>query len=283
MFFPGTPASNVRSYLWCKKTGHFGKEFPVSEAPTPDSTLGYSNLTGSKKREVARSEVPIPRINTEGVLKIIRKISNSPTNPDSEGSDELDGESFEVVLNPSGHQSSTSPSQPPAKRFQSQIIPSIPRNFQPVLSTIPSFIPPPSPIPSTARPALVSAVRPSLIPQPRNSPMVTSQECKHVPTSRIRREYHSPLPFPAAQVFHRREFWPIRAIREDTHMAVEGQDAVARLFRRVDRNSREVIFYDNDRNIAGTTSEEMAAKFAWYENELINYFQRSFDYLGRDN
>ncbi|MBW0499350.1 hypothetical protein O181_039065 [Austropuccinia psidii MF-1] len=69
--------------------------------------------------------------------------------------------------------------------------------------TSPSFIPPPSPSPSTSRPALVSAVRPSCIPQPRNSPMFTSQELKPVATPRRRREDHSPLPFPAAQVFQR--------------------------------------------------------------------------------
>ncbi|MBW0461799.1 hypothetical protein O181_001514 [Austropuccinia psidii MF-1] len=121
-------ASNIKSYFWRKKDGPFGKEFPVSEAPTPYGTSGYSNFTGSKHREVARwinvvgpipiggrpiyssSEVPISRINTEGVVKRIRQISNSPLTPDAEGSDEL-------VLNSSGHQCSTSPSQPPFKRF----------------------------------------------------------------------------------------------------------------------------------------------------------------------
>ncbi|MBW0494424.1 hypothetical protein O181_034139 [Austropuccinia psidii MF-1] len=39
----GPPASNVRRYLWSKKDGPFGKDFPVSEAPTPDGTSGYSN------------------------------------------------------------------------------------------------------------------------------------------------------------------------------------------------------------------------------------------------
>ncbi|MBW0555397.1 hypothetical protein O181_095112 [Austropuccinia psidii MF-1] len=159
---PGMPASNVRRYLQRKKDGPFGKDFPVSEAPTPD-------VTGSKQREVARwtnvggpipiggrpiyssSEVPISRINTEGVVKRIRQIVDSPTDPDAESSDELDGEEFEVVLNSAGHQYITSPSQPPSKRLQSQVIPSNLRNFQPVLSTIP----PPSPIPSTARSAWV--------------------------------------------------------------------------------------------------------------------------------
>ncbi|MBW0521862.1 hypothetical protein O181_061577 [Austropuccinia psidii MF-1] len=85
------------------------------------------------------------------------------TDPNSEGSDELDGEKAEVV-NPSiGTNSSTSPSQTSTKRFQSKVIPSTPRNFQPVLSTIP----PPSPNSSTTRPSLASPLRPSPIPHPR--------------------------------------------------------------------------------------------------------------------
>ncbi|MBW0571684.1 hypothetical protein O181_111399, partial [Austropuccinia psidii MF-1] len=47
-------ASNVRRYLWSRKDGPFGKKFPVSEAPTPLGTSGISNLTGSRKRDVAR-------------------------------------------------------------------------------------------------------------------------------------------------------------------------------------------------------------------------------------
>ncbi|MBW0589628.1 hypothetical protein O181_129343 [Austropuccinia psidii MF-1] len=38
----GVPSSNVRRYLWSRKDGPFGKEFPVSEAPTPDGTSGFS-------------------------------------------------------------------------------------------------------------------------------------------------------------------------------------------------------------------------------------------------
>ncbi|MBW0476727.1 hypothetical protein O181_016442 [Austropuccinia psidii MF-1] len=111
----GRQNSNVRSYLWSKKVGNFGKEFPVSEAPTPDANSEYSALTGSRQRDVARwtndggllpvggrplytsSEVPISRINNEGVVKQIRIISDCPPDPDSEGSDEIDGEEAEVV------------------------------------------------------------------------------------------------------------------------------------------------------------------------------------------
>ncbi|MBW0498137.1 hypothetical protein O181_037852 [Austropuccinia psidii MF-1] len=105
-------------------------------------------MTGSNKREVARwtnvggcipiggrpiyprSEVPISRINTEGVAKRIRQIADSPTNPNAEGSEDI-----EVLLCSAGQQSSTSPSQAAAKIFQSQVIPSTPRNFQPVHSS----------------------------------------------------------------------------------------------------------------------------------------------------
>ncbi|MBW0542729.1 hypothetical protein O181_082444 [Austropuccinia psidii MF-1] len=153
-FCPGPAASNVRRYLWSTKDGPFGKELPVSEGPTTDGTSGYSDLTGSRQRNVARwtnvggpisvggrtiyssSSVPKSRINTEGVVKWIRQIANSPPDMDAEGSDELDGEEAEVVNNPVGNQSSTSSSQPPAKRFQSCLLPSTPRNFQPTLATI---------------------------------------------------------------------------------------------------------------------------------------------------
>ncbi|MBW0548219.1 hypothetical protein O181_087934 [Austropuccinia psidii MF-1] len=85
-----------------------------------------------------------------------------------------DGKEVEVVHSSVGHQSSTYLSHPPSKRFQSNIIPSTPRTFQPILSIIPPSLPPASPSFSTARPALIPAVRPSPIHQSRNSPIVTS-------------------------------------------------------------------------------------------------------------
>ncbi|MBW0490608.1 hypothetical protein O181_030323 [Austropuccinia psidii MF-1] len=260
------PTSNVRRYLWSREDGPFGKEFPVSEAPTPDGTSGYSHF-------------PISKINTEGVVKRIRRIADSPTDPDAEGSNELDGEEVEVVPHSFGHQSSTSSPQHLSNRFQSQVIPSTPRAFQPVLASIP----PASPSSSHTRPALTQAVRPSPIQKPRNPPINTSQQLQPMARSSRRRDGLSPLPFPAVQVFQRRDRWPIRITREDPNMASENQEAVARLFRRVDRNSREVIMYENDRTILGTASEEMAAKFAWNEAELINGVQQSFEDLGRDN
>ncbi|MBW0551513.1 hypothetical protein O181_091228 [Austropuccinia psidii MF-1] len=123
----GKQASNVRRFLWSKKDRPFGKELPVTEAPTIE-------VSGSRKRDVARctnaggpipdggrpiyssSEVPISRINAEGM--------------------------------------------PPAKRFQSHIIRSTPRNFQPTLATIP----PASPNSSHTRPAFHPELRPETCP-----------------------------------------------------------------------------------------------------------------------
>ncbi|MBW0575851.1 hypothetical protein O181_115566 [Austropuccinia psidii MF-1] len=35
-------SSNIRRHLWSRKDGPFGKEFPISEEPTPDATSGFS-------------------------------------------------------------------------------------------------------------------------------------------------------------------------------------------------------------------------------------------------
>ncbi|MBW0461796.1 hypothetical protein O181_001511 [Austropuccinia psidii MF-1] len=113
--------------------------------------------------------------------------------------------------------------------------------------------------------------------------MVTSQQLQPLTGSSRRREYKSPFLFPATQVFQKRKCCLIHVTREDPNMEIEGQESVARLFRRVDRNSREVIMYSNDRTIPSTSSEEMASKFSWYEDEFINDFQKAFDDLGRDN
>ncbi|MBW0581826.1 hypothetical protein O181_121541 [Austropuccinia psidii MF-1] len=183
--------------FWSRKDGPFGKEFPVSEEPTPEGTSGFSQLTGSRKRGVARwtsvggpipiggrpiysrSEVPISRTNTEGVVKVvkrIKRIDDSPTDPDAEGSDELNGEEVQVVPHSVSHPSRNSSTQPLANRFQSQVIPSTPRTFQPILASIPTTIPPPSPSTSHARPAWNPAVRPSPVQQSRNSPITTSHQ-----------------------------------------------------------------------------------------------------------
>ncbi|MBW0569543.1 hypothetical protein O181_109258 [Austropuccinia psidii MF-1] len=128
-------------------------------------------------------------------------MDNSPPDPDAEGSNKLDSEEVEVVPNSAGRPTNTSPSQPPSKRFQIQLIPSTPRTSQPTLVTIP----PASPNSSHTRPALNPAVRPSPIQHPRNSPIVTSQQLQPVASTIRRREELSPLSFPGAQVFQCRD------------------------------------------------------------------------------
>ncbi|MBW0496089.1 hypothetical protein O181_035804 [Austropuccinia psidii MF-1] len=95
---------------------------------------------------------------------------------DAEGSDQLDGEEVVVVPHSVGHSSRNSSAPPLANRFQSQVIPSTPRTFQPVIASIPTPIPPSSPSTSHAMPALNPAVRPSPSQKPRNSPITTSQQ-----------------------------------------------------------------------------------------------------------
>ncbi|MBW0474411.1 hypothetical protein O181_014126 [Austropuccinia psidii MF-1] len=215
-------ASNVRSYFWSRKDGPFGKGFPVFEAATPDGTSVFSHLTGSRQRDVERRtnvggpipfdgspiysslEVPISRINTEGVVKRIRRIADSPPDPDAEAL---------------------------ANRFQSHFIPSTPRTFQPTLATVPTSLPPNSPSSSHASPALTQAVKPSPIQQPRTSPTITSQQLQPMASSSRRSDGFYPLPFPAAHVFQRRDCWPIQVTRGDPNAASENQEAVARLFR----------------------------------------------------
>ncbi|MBW0542959.1 hypothetical protein O181_082674 [Austropuccinia psidii MF-1] len=155
---------------------HYGyKAVEILDPPCSECLI---KVTGSRKREVARltnvggaittgvrpiyssSQAPISRINNQVVVKRIRKISDSPTDPNAEGSDEFDGEEVEVI-NPLVSQSSrSSPTQRPFKKFHSHIIPSTPENLQPVLSLLPSSISHSSPNLSTARPSLVSPVRP---------------------------------------------------------------------------------------------------------------------------
>ncbi|MBW0547332.1 hypothetical protein O181_087047 [Austropuccinia psidii MF-1] len=176
----GKKASNVMRYLW---------------------------MTGSRQRDVARwtdvggpiyssSEIPISRIKNEGIVKGIRRISDTPPGPDAE---------------------------PPDKKFQIQVIPSTPRNLQPTLATTPA-----SPHSSHTRPALNPAVRPSPIQQSRNSPMINSQQLQHMASTSRRREELSPFPFPAAKVFQHRDQWPIQVMREDPNMESDNQDSVTR-------------------------------------------------------
>ncbi|MBW0545749.1 hypothetical protein O181_085464 [Austropuccinia psidii MF-1] len=124
----------------------------------------------------------------------------------------------------------TSPSQPPAKRFQSHLIPSNPKNVQPTLAAISTSVPHSSPSSSHTRPAINPAVRPSPIQQSRASPIVTSQQLQPKASSSRRREELSPLLFPATQVFQQRDCWPIWVTKEDPNTASENQDSRSRLF-----------------------------------------------------
>ncbi|MBW0473942.1 hypothetical protein O181_013657 [Austropuccinia psidii MF-1] len=94
--------------------------------------------------------------------------------------------------------------------------------------------------------------------------MVTYQQLQPVGSTSRRREDPPPFLFPAIQGFQRRNLWTVWVTREAPSMENEGQDAVARLCRMTDRNSREVIAYANKRMIPGTASEEMASKLIWY-------------------
>ncbi|MBW0550186.1 hypothetical protein O181_089901 [Austropuccinia psidii MF-1] len=190
--FTGVPTSNFRRYLWSRKDGPFGKEFPVPEAPTPDGTSGYSHLTGSRQRDVERwtnvggpipvsgrpiyssSEVPISRINTEGVVKRIRSIADSPTDPDAEDS-------------------------------KAKLFPVLPELSN--LSLLPFLLPFQllHQVLYHSRPAFNQAVRPS----PSQPPITTSQQLQPMASSSRRRDGLSPLPFPASQVFQRRDHSPI--------------------------------------------------------------------------
>ncbi|MBW0549809.1 hypothetical protein O181_089524 [Austropuccinia psidii MF-1] len=103
--------------------------------------------------------------------------------------------------------------------------PALPELSKKTLATLPTSLPPASPSSSTARPAMIAAVRPS--------PIVTSQKLQPVSSSSRRREEPSPFPFPATQVFQQRESWPIRVTREAPNRASEKQGSVVRLFRGV--------------------------------------------------
>ncbi|MBW0572153.1 hypothetical protein O181_111868 [Austropuccinia psidii MF-1] len=162
-----------------------------------------------------------------------------------------------------GHLQSSYPPQPPVKEFHSKVIISTPTNFQPVLSTIPYSIPPPSPNPPTSRTSLAFPNR-SPIPYSRPSPMPSSKQLKPVESTSRRREDIVTLAFLATQVFQRRESWPVRVTREDPNISNEAQYSVFTIFHRVEENSREVMVYATDRMDPCNASEDMTAKFVWY-------------------
>ncbi|MBW0589217.1 hypothetical protein O181_128932 [Austropuccinia psidii MF-1] len=231
---PGQLCPTSGGICGAKKMGLLGRNSPFLRNPLLMQPQDFLN------RDVARwtnvggpipvggrpiyysSEVPISRTNTDGVVMVVKKIkriSDSPSDPDAEGSDELDGEEVEVVPHSVGHPSRNSSAQPLANRFQSQVIPSTQRTFQAMLASIPSAIPPPSPTTSHSRPALNPAVRPPPVQPSRISSMTTSHQLQPEASSNRIRDGLSPLLFPAAQVFQRRDRWPIRVTREDLNAA----------------------------------------------------------------
>ncbi|MBW0464382.1 hypothetical protein O181_004097 [Austropuccinia psidii MF-1] len=99
-------------------------------------------VTGSRQRDVQRwtnvgESIPtdgrpiyssleflIFRIDNKGRVNSIRRISNFPTNPYGEGSNDV-----EVTNQNIGQLHNSSPYHPPSGTFQSHVIPSNPRNF----------------------------------------------------------------------------------------------------------------------------------------------------------
>ncbi|MBW0488959.1 hypothetical protein O181_028674 [Austropuccinia psidii MF-1] len=142
--------------------------------------------------------------------KTIKK-STSPTLKGRSWYDVLDGEEVEVIHNSISNQFSTSPSHPPARRFQSNLILRTPSTFQPTLATLPTSLPPASPSSFTTRLALIPEVRPS--------PIVTSQQLQPVASSSRGIGELSPFLFPVAPVFQLTKHWPIQVTGEDPNTA----------------------------------------------------------------
>ncbi|MBW0546542.1 hypothetical protein O181_086257 [Austropuccinia psidii MF-1] len=168
------PSSNVRRQRDVARWTSVGGPIPVGGRPI------YSS-----------SEVPISRNNTAGVVKVVKRITridDYPTDPDAEGSDELDGEEVQVVPHSVGHPSSNSSTQPLANRFQSQVIPSTPRTFQPILASIPTTIPPPSPSTSHARPALNPEVNHNHLPPTPAEEEMDCPLCRFLPLKFFKEE-----------------------------------------------------------------------------------------------
>ncbi|MBW0530266.1 hypothetical protein O181_069981 [Austropuccinia psidii MF-1] len=122
-------------------------------------------FTGYRQRDFARWTNVVGPIPTSGrpIYSSSEVLIYRINNQDSEASDKLDGEEVEALNPLIGHSSSSSPTQPPAKNSPIQLIPSTPRKFQPILPTVLSSVPHPSPRSSTSRPSLDSPMKPSPI------------------------------------------------------------------------------------------------------------------------
>ncbi|MBW0467841.1 hypothetical protein O181_007556 [Austropuccinia psidii MF-1] len=116
------------------------------------STNVRGSISTGERPIYSSSEVPICRINNQGIVKRIRRIANLPTDPD--------GEEVQVLYHKINQLCNSSPSHQASGTFQSQITPSTPRNFHPRLAAVLSSFHQSSPHPSTARPpALGSPMR----------------------------------------------------------------------------------------------------------------------------
>ncbi|MBW0559833.1 hypothetical protein O181_099548, partial [Austropuccinia psidii MF-1] len=224
----GVTSSNIRRHLWSRKDGPFGQEFPIPEEPTPDATSGLSQLTGSRKRDVARwtnvggpipvggrplyssSEVPISRTHTEVVVKIVKRVRRIDDPP-------LIQMLKEVM--------SWMISKPNNSQHSQNLLTNSGFHSYYHYSSFTQYFPCQACLESRSKTISSSAIQ-----KLTHKPVVSSIR---------RRDGLSPLLFPAAEVSQRRELWPIGVTREEPNMDSENQDAVARLFRRVDRNSRE--------------------------------------------
>ncbi|MBW0490230.1 hypothetical protein O181_029945 [Austropuccinia psidii MF-1] len=90
----------------------------------------------------------------------------------------------------------------------------------------------------------------------RTSPITISTNIQPVTsTSWATRAERSSLPCLSSQLFQISEFCPLRITREDPNVW-KSQYSIATPLRRVDRHSREIIVYFNDRMIHGTYLEE---------------------------
>ncbi|MBW0488744.1 hypothetical protein O181_028459 [Austropuccinia psidii MF-1] len=172
---------------------------------------------------------PLPVFNSQGLVKIIRKIADSPTNPDAEESDELDGEDIEVIPKSSHSQYPKKFSSYPV-HYYSSFTKSIHFQTFPGCTTEEISYSPAQKINNGNIPSTKACGQ--LQRKKRGSIAFTAPCCSSISKKRV-------LACPGNQ---RRS-----------------QDAVARLLIRVDRNITEVIAYDNHRMIPGTASEEMAA------------------------
>ncbi|MBW0485333.1 hypothetical protein O181_025048 [Austropuccinia psidii MF-1] len=178
-FLPYIPQSSKCHHYFVGKKPCKGPGDLIANAPTPGANSGYSNLPGSRKGMWEGGLI------LEGLfLLLVGQFIPAQTSSSPESTAKVWlKDSEELTIHPPTSMLKVVINCMVKKIFHRQGISSTPRSVQPIIYTIPSSIPPPSPNPSTARTALVSLVRLSPIPQPRNSSMVTSHKLKPVASS----------------------------------------------------------------------------------------------------